>query len=86
MAVQNILHEALRLIQRTNREACFIATVVSTGGNGIKVRRDSSPTDDGVFYAAAAGLAAAVSAGDRVLVIDASGSGGYVVVCEVVQP
>lgn len=79
----NVLAEAARLIQRHHRDTHFVATVASVSGNRIFVIRDGQTATDGLAYAAAAGLAAAVSPGDRVLVIDATAKGGYIVLCEV---
>lgn len=80
----NVLAEVRRLWLEWHRASIFIATVDSISGGSIKVIRDGQSTAEPVFYAAANGLAAAVSAGHRVLVVDASGEGGYVVVCRVV--
>lgn len=62
-------------------ERWFLAEVVSTSGNQISVKRLGYEVTEGPF-AAAAGLAAAVSATHRVLV--ARVGGHYVVVCRVV--
>lgn len=81
----NVLAEAKRLIGVWHRDTHFLATVDSVDGNKIAILRDGQTTPDSVAYAAASGLAAAVVAGDRVLVVDATGNGGYVVLCEVVS-
>lgn len=83
MAV-NVLAEAQRLWRAFHRETSFLATVDSVSGGSIKVKRDGQPAAEPIFYAAANGLAAAVAAGQRVLVLDPTGEGGYVVVCRVV--
>lgn len=81
----NVLAQAKALIGAWHRDTHFLATVSSVSGNRIFVLRDGQTAADPLAYAAAAGLAAAVIAGDRVLVVDATGKGGYVVVCEVVS-
>lgn len=81
----NVLAEAKKLVANWHRDTHFFATVDSVDGNKIAIVRDGQTIADPVAYAAASGLAAAVSAGDRVLVVDGTGNGGYVVVCEVVN-
>ncbi len=61
----------------------FLADVDSTSGNKIKIIRRAQPSPDGTFYPATAGLAAAVSPGDTVLVINLGG-GSYVVIAKIV--
>ena len=81
----NVLAEARRLINRLHRERSFRATVDSVAGNTIKVIRTGQAAPDDQFYAAAAGLAAAVSPGDEVYVVDITGGGAYFVVAEITR-
>lgn len=81
----NPLAEAKRLIERSHRDTHFLATATGFTGNRIFILRDGQTTADPVAYAAAAGLAATIAGGERVLVIDPTGKGGFVVVCEVLN-
>ncbi len=81
--VKNILQQARDLDTSQWRENVFLATVDSTSGNTIKIIRPGESVADNQFYAAVAGLAAAVSATDIVLVLRVGGS--FVVVAEVVS-
>lgn len=76
----NIMAEVQRLIYRTHRELSFLATVTDTSGSTIQVQRDGQAVPDASYYQGVDGLAAAVSPGDRVYVVDVTGSGGYLVV------
>jgi hypothetical protein len=81
----NPLAEALKLIKLRHRVTHFRAVVDSVSGNTIKIIRNGASAADDQFYAAAAGLAAAVSPGDEVLVEDYTGEGDYVVVIEITR-
>lgn len=77
----NVLVAAEGMFRRMFAERWFLAEVVGTSGNQISVKRLGYHPTEGPF-AAASGLAAAVSATDKVLV--ARIGGHYVVVCKVV--
>lgn len=79
----NILEQVSQLDVEQWRENVLLATVDSTSGNTIKIIRPGEAVADNQFYAAAAGLAAAVSATDIVLVLRVGGS--FVVVAEIVS-
>lgn len=79
----NLMADVKALIQRIHRDCHFIATVEDTSGNTIQIRRSGASTPDGSYYQAADGVAAAVSPGDKVLVVDVTAAGGYLVVCKV---
>lgn len=81
----NVMAVVQGLILRMFRDWVFAATVDSISGGTVKVIRDGQSQPEGVFYAAANGLAAGLSGGHRVLVVDVTGSGGYVVVCRIVN-
>ncbi len=79
----NILEQVRQLDIEQWQENVFLATVDSTSGVTIKIIRPGETVADNQFYAAAAGLAAAVSATDIVLVLRVGGS--FVVVAEIVS-
>lgn len=83
--MSNILDAAAQLFARRHRQTHFQATVVDTSGGTIQVQRDGQATPEGVFYAAYSGVAAAVSPGDRVGVVDFTGDGAYVVTGKIVN-
>ena len=67
MAAENGRVNAREDARRMLGERMFLATVTDTSGGLIELRRQGQADPDGQFYPAAAGLAAAVSAGDLVL-------------------
>ena len=79
----NPLAEAAKLIKRHYRRSQFVAEVISTSGNQISIRRVGASVTEGP-YAAADGLAAAVSAGDRVKV-ERDGEHSFLVAYKVVS-
>lgn len=83
MADDNPLLAARRSDNDFHRGHFFLAEVADTSGNLIQITRRSAANPDSVYYPAAAGLAASVSPGDTVLVIDL-GANEYVVIGEIV--
>lgn len=81
----NILAAAAALFQRRHRDTHFAATVIDKSGGTIKVQRDGSPAPEAIYWAAISGVAATVSAGDRVAVVDLTADGGYVVLGKIVN-
>ena len=79
---KNIADMVNDMLRQHAREQAWIGVVDSVSGNKIKVRRNGQAGADAQFYAAAAGLAAAVAPGDTVLVQAAGG--GYVVTAKTV--
>ena len=75
------LRARLEALEETVRTAGFVATVDSVSGGLIKIKRPGQSTADAVFSPAAAGLAAAVSAGDKVWCVE---RGQVIVLVEVV--
>lgn len=73
--------QASDMFKRMFSERWFLAEVVSVDSNQISVKRLGYQVTEGPF-AAADGLAAAVSGGDRVLVTLVGGH--YIVICKVV--
>ena len=67
---KNAQYDARRVL----RERLFQAVVTATSGGLIKIRRLDQAAADGQFYPAAAGLAAAVSAGDLVVCVAVGGT------------
>lgn len=81
----NILDVVRTFWEKRHRETHFRAIVADKAGNTIQIQRLGHEAADVTFYAAAKGLAASVDVGDYVLVVDLTGSGSYVVVCEIVS-
>lgn len=71
-----------RLMHRRLSDWTFIGTVAGVSGVHIRVTRPGQPNPDNTYYSAAAGLAASVVNGDRVLVQRAGAS--WAVVCKLV--
>ena len=63
----NVMEAALELVANFLADRVFNATVDSTSGGLIKVKRLDQAAADGEFYPAASGLAASVSNGDIVM-------------------
>lgn len=80
----NVVGVMLAVFQKRHRETHFQATVVDKTGGTIRVRRDGEDAEP-LPYAAFSGVAALVSAGDRVGVVDFTGDGGWVVVGKIVS-
>ena len=63
----NVMEAARRMLATFYAERVFNATVDSTSGGLVKIKRLDQAAADGEFYPAASGLAASVSNGDIVM-------------------
>ena len=63
----NVMEAARRMLATFYAERVFNATVDSTSGGLVKIKRLDQAAADGEFYPAASGLAATVSNGDIVM-------------------
>lgn len=79
MALIDLLGPIGRLWGQRHRDTHFRAIVTDTAGNTIQIRRVEQANPDEQYYAAHEGIAAAVSPGDEVTVVDFTGEGGYIV-------
>ena len=71
----NVMEAARRMLATFYSDRIFNATVDSTSGGLIKIKRLDQAAADGEFYPAAAGLAASVSNGD---IVECHVVGGHV--------
>jgi hypothetical protein len=71
-----------RLVLRRLSEWQFVGTVAAISGAHIRVTRPGQGAGDNTYYSAAAGLAATVATGDRVLVLRTGAS--WAVICKLV--